>query len=239
MNYIFEIDGDYVNFNGGGNLWRLHKNSRCVSWRWDQTGDLFFAVEDQEYIVKAENIGQVVVGGVTLTEAADFETNIKIVFPGLAGGGSSYLSATVTLTDAQIKALPTTPVEIVAAPGANKLIFVIRNVIGKLNDSGGAYGNSDNTAGSYVTLAYGSAYDDDATYNYPDVTSFINSLSSFGNDGIITLSPYSADTFQNILPGAVNNGLFLHIGNNGLGNLTGGNAANTLKVTVYYVIVDL
>lgn len=80
-NFIFQPDGDYVNFNGGGNLWRLHKNSRLISYHWDETGDLFFDVYDQQYQVKAGDIGNVVIDGNVLTEAADFETYIKTVFP--------------------------------------------------------------------------------------------------------------------------------------------------------------
>src|SRR5690242_19531048 len=45
-------------------------------------------------------------------------------FFNFGGGGSSVVqTATKTLTDAQIKALPTTPIELVAAPGSGKVIW--------------------------------------------------------------------------------------------------------------------
>jgi len=95
MAYIFQSDGNYVNFNGGANLWRLHKDSNCISWHWDQTGDLFFAVYDNYYQVKAGVIGDVVIDGVPLSTASDFATAITAIFTGLeGGGGSSYLFIT-------------------------------------------------------------------------------------------------------------------------------------------------
>lgn len=80
MSWIFTTDGNYVNFNGGGNLWRLHKDSNCISWHWDESGDLFFDVYDQEYSVKAENIADVIIDGTPLSAASDFPTAIKRMF---------------------------------------------------------------------------------------------------------------------------------------------------------------
>ena len=97
MAWIFQSDGNYVNFNGGGNLWRLHKDSNCVAWHWDESGDLFFDVYDQAYSVKAGRIADVVIDGVPLTTASDFATAIRAAFTGL-GGGSSYLSYVPILT---------------------------------------------------------------------------------------------------------------------------------------------
>lgn len=97
--YIFETDGSYVNFNGGGGLWRLARASNCIAWRFDETGDLFFDVYDQQYIVKAENISDVVIDETPLAAASDFPDAITAVFTGIgSGGGSSYLVYTALIT---------------------------------------------------------------------------------------------------------------------------------------------
>jgi len=235
MAYLFEIDGDYVNFNGGGNLWRLHKNSRCVAWHWDETGDLFFDVYDQCYVVKAANIGTVTIGGVALSTAADFETNIKIVFPGLAGGGSTgYLSSTFELTDAQIKALPTTPIQIVAAPGANKIINILGgNAVLNWNAD---YTNIDGSAYMAMICNNGGL----ASHRFAP-----SDMLALGESTLTSISPYTytAGSFildmTNALAEFNNKSLKLFASNGVAGNFTGGNEANTLKVTVYYVVVDL
>lgn len=244
--YIFEQDGDYVNFNGGGNLWRLHKDSNCVAWHWDETGDLFFDVYDQAYVVKAENIGEVIVGGVTLTTAADFATEIVNVFTGIGSGsaGGSILSATVELTDAQIKALPTTGVELVPAQGVNKMLVVLFGTL-RWNCTG-AYTNvnADNSCG----IAYGNS----GTNDWIDYACAPTTIRE--GTGIRTsllnpaLSPHPTAgqpdivfTYYNNFPEADfnNTNMVVYADNFGSGDLTGGNAANTLKVTVYYVVVDL
>jgi len=143
------------------------------------------------------------------------------------GGGSSYLSATVTLTDAQIKALPSGNVEIIAAPGTGKYLYV--NQVAFALNIVGAYTN--------------------VTINIPPQlwykTSEVGIVDSTLDDFAFT-TPDKYGTLLNTYPQGYfasadieNRAIELNISNTGAGNFTGGNAANTLKVTVYYVVVDL
>ncbi len=237
--YIFQQDGDYVNFNGGGNLWRLHKDSNCIAWHWDETGDLFFDVYDQAYVVKAANIGTVTVGGVTLTTAADFGTEIVNVFTGLASspGGSSILSASVTLTDAQIKALPTLGFEILAAQGSGKMAQIVA-----LNLS--FRWTADYTIdGDEILQCYYNNSGAEASNSLSDSSGQVTDLFGNGSSSVAVLSGYqlAGGAFMGVVKPRVdynNDPIYLYIVRGG-GVFTGGDAANTLKVTVYYVVVDL
>lgn len=171
---------------------------------WDSEAEQLKALNDEQYWADIDN-------------TKNFE-DIDV-----GGGGSSYLVASVTLTDAQIKALPTTPVQIMAAPGANKVINVI-NIFNYLDATAGAYGN--------ITNAEPSTYYDGTGGNI-----------SFGGD-LDMENPVKSFVIQP-LPGilditedAINKGVMYYL-ENGASNYTGGNAANTLKVTVYYTVVDL
>ena len=149
------------------------------------------------------------------------------------------LRKTVTLTDAQIKALPTTPFEIIAAQGAGKIIRWL-----------GAWIVLNNSAGGYVAiglpilqLCYLVSPSVIEASGFVDVlgtlpvagihSAPIPPLSSF-NDAESYLSWGPTDTGDLI----VNAGLGIGDIYNGLADYTGGNAANTLKVTVLYTIVD-
>jgi len=151
------------------------------------------------------------------------------------------LSTIVTLTDEQIKSLPNTPVEILPAPGGNKM-FVPVFAVFTLDAIGGAYTNLDTDPLPYLLLA-----PDDfeaeltnyalgmpattatkrtivVTYSQKAMTSGALETSVIGTD-----EP-SVNLFnQNICIWA----------NNNAGNFEGGDPANTLTITVYYVIVDL
>jgi len=159
-------------------------------------------------------------------------------------GGSSYLSSTVTLTDAQIKALPTTPSDdIIPVPGANKLLVPVMAVI-----SSNIVADYTNISATYCEI--GITYNGGAYMLQPlidtSAPSTTNQLTNLlTGAGCIYRIAMSDNSIVNdaVVEGAVSlgqaNSAIRLEGYSDDGNFTGGNAANTLKVTVYYVVVDL
>jgi hypothetical protein len=147
-----------------------------------------------------------------------------------SGEAATVFSTTVTLTDAQIKAMAGTPQEIVAAPGENKIIVVVSAVLGRLDESAGAYTNID---GAGVGLYLGE-FHEIAVLNWGGASAVMGVLSG----GEILSGPViTVIDYQNLAPG-VNTPLELHINSNS-GPLEGGGEGNTLKVSVIYSIIDV
>lgn len=144
-------------------------------------------------------------------------------------------SKTVTLNNDQIKALPTTPIEIISSPGPSKMIAA-KSLTISLNDTAGAYTNVDNTLDSYAALIYGATYEADATEAIQGLTNYIftpqRGIVIIAGVGIKTTVQFSIAQTENM-------GIYLYFDNNSLGNITGGNAANTMKVIVSYEVIDL
>ena len=167
--------------------------------------------------------------GITLTQAG---ANIAI-----ATSGAQIQAVQVTLTDAQIKALPTGAHVLVAPPGLGQLLRFLGGWVSK-DFTAGAYGNNVNTAMYFV-------YD---TVNVFDAASVV--LDDSGTDAWLTNAQVRQMDFPMghlLISGAVivpvasggdltNTDLGFTIDNSG-GALTGGNAANTLTVGAYYTVV--
>lgn len=165
---------------------------------------------------------------------------------GAGGGGSSpILAATVTLTNAQIKALPTAPFALVPATatlnysGVPATLPVVVCAVAFLDSRAGGYTNLD--AGTTVSLAWGS----DQSIN-------VARASTAGGTDALIQTVFTATTIRwlsfpitdrdagsNINDGLQDNALVLAMNNVGLGALTGGDAANTMQVSFFYSPISL
>jgi len=155
----------------------------------------------------------------------------------VTGTGVCMYKEVTTLTDAQIKALPTTAITIVPLT-AGKVIVPLA-VLLQVNHTAAAYTNISAGIGNYINARIGSwpsprALNDELLTPAGKRTVFIpiplhldatppTSVSLKG----ITL-PESGLAGTNLTLNCVN----------ALGNFTGGNAANSMTVTVYYQLLD-
>lgn len=157
-----------------------------------------------------------------------------------ATGGAGILQTTsVQLADAQIKALPTTYIQVIAAPGANKQILLL-GAHAKIDSAAGEYTNLDTDNG--LLLTYGE-WDIEAsgviellggnTVKYITFPPAAYSGQRVGWNGYLTQTGVGSSAF------VVNKEIRIVGSNAAAGNFTGGNAANTMTITVYYVIVDV
>ncbi len=194
-------------------------------------------------------------------------TTRKVLCQAGTGGGSAAPTwedvgfiqrATVTLTDAQIKALPTTPVTLLAAPGSglrNKLIAC--TYIAKATS--GAYTNINTTYSDLHVETPSGQYHvyhtvNDSTVGLEQLTKLLGLTASTVVDATVpALNTVEAGSTGGVgyvtgngkvFPGAQttdwdNVVLRVVIDNNGSGVLTGGHSANTLKFIVYYVVETL
>lgn len=160
--------------------------------------------------------------------------------------------ARVVLTNAQIKALPTTPIELVPAQGANTIIRPL-HIFGLLNSLAGAYTNISSPTGADLTCFIGSTSLGAFLFNDTSpsiVTPFVAPITTFSDTfGVAQQTRFSLGeglyqdynttwgivNYQGNIAAEINQHLTVLI-SNGLGNLTGGNVSNTLAMTVLYMV---
>ncbi len=220
------------------------------------TAGMFKVFGDVE-ITGELTVGSTTIGGggtIILDDLADVAITSPAAAQVLAYSGSAWVNtapivrrATVTLTDAQVKALPTTPFSLVAAPGSG-LLLVPHQIILMVNTNAAIYTNIN--AASSIWAGLGSAamlsslIANDAGVSVADVTAFIGTAGKWAtmlrwpfedNRGdangwgpMAYIYDYSAAN--------TNTALTLQMDNAGSGNLTGGNAANGLRAIVLYSI---
>jgi hypothetical protein len=167
-------------------------------------------------------------------------------------GESLILSSIVTLTDEQIKALPSTQVTVIPAQGANMLILPVVMLLHFV----GPADYTNITPGSALKLDLSGAF---VTPLRENTLSGISALlaGGGGSDGTLvalSLNTLASSTVTPVAPTAhfhqpaadsgfydsdlVNKLLRIYIENNS-GDLTGGDPANTLTIFTYYILVDL
>lgn len=156
-------------------------------------------------------------------------------------------SASATLTDAQIKALPTVNgglgYEIVPAPGAGKMLLFITGIV-SCDTTGGPY---DNFAG-LATAYFGLTGSQESSLAIPQSNFNLYDWLTYGSPAFIVFSPnLDLDVPTSLLTpvpaqaldGLANASLKFLINNVGEGDLTGGSAANSMKITAIYTIIDV
>ncbi len=164
-----------------------------------------------------------------------------------SAGGAPILRASASFTDAQIKALPTTALSIVSAPGAGFMIVPIQYLI-LVNATAGAYANIHasstgliQTTSTHVLMSGYIANDASTTPAQSMMTALFGAAGKRNLTLIPDFSPVTpADGWSifgdvQVTSDIDNRDLELTVSNTG-GDFTGGNAANTLKVITYYTV---
>jgi hypothetical protein len=170
---------------------------------------------------------------------------------GESGGEEMIHSGTAELTDAQIKALPTTPVQIVASPGASKINIPLMTAL-RITGTTGYTNLGIGVSELWLAWAQGAArasllIKDNTPAGIANFTAFFNNSSIpwpinqmlmpsarvFDPAAELFLQPDDAIADLNV---DASLDLFCQTG---VGDLTGGNAANRLRCSVAYITWNL
>jgi hypothetical protein len=146
----------------------------------------------------------------------------------------SVVWARKVLTDAEIKALPTTPVEIVPAPGEGKLLVLHGGVLGPMD--GADYTNINAVASAKI--AYGAVASEDASRAFsisPNILALADTALYYIEFG----SKAAYDGNETRTQDGIDKGLFLYVDNAGDGDFTGGDPDNAFPVILAYSVIDL
>jgi hypothetical protein len=141
----------------------------------------------------------------------------------------SQRSAQLTLTDAQIKAWPSGYITMVAAQGEGTIIFPHSMTWDILSTE--AYTNTSASLSVDVKLGTATVH---SVSEQADSDNLTNVLTS-GSNEFWFKSPLVGDTSEGFTAGFENQPLRLYFGN-AAGNFTGGDAGNTLTITVNYSV---
>lgn len=153
--------------------------------------------------------------------------------PSAAGGGSAnFESASIVLTNAQIKLLASTGIEIVAAPGVGKAVVPVSATL-YLDFAAGAYTPSAGT--DYFTIGTGTD-DAEEMLKIPIPNNAATLVAAVGPATHVAAGAgaHYADAIFQDMAQIGNAALTISISG---GNPTGGNAANTMTVSVLYLVV--
>ena len=183
--------------------------------------------------------------GANAGDIATTDADGELAWEAPAGGAGILQQATIELTDAQIKVLPTTPVELVEAQGADKIILpVYANLVADFRN--GAYTNIGSSFTElFLSYQLGNfaliLTTDDATGSF--FTTLLTTTNIVRIGFVIQAANYREDWGQvisenRLTPDDANKALSIEVSSDA-GNLTGGHTANTLRVSVAYLVLNL